>query len=304
MPATGSSTSSSFGSCASSMPISSHCFWPWRQAAGDARRALGCRRDDLEDARRCRLFARRYRARTASRGRRRSPLSASRMLSSTVCISNTVGFWNLRPMPSSAICGLVELGQIVAAVEIHVAVIRPGLAGHDVHHRGLAGAVGADDRAHLAAARPQREIVERAEAVERHGDAVEVEERGCGLACIACSPTRPAGGGASSRALATLSAWRAGAAPLRSAPIVLRRYRRCRAAAAASPGRTGRRAANSQYGARSAAGEEGLGIVDQRPRPATAPVSVPRPPTATQITASIELAGENSLGLMMPTCGT
>jgi hypothetical protein len=29
MPATGSSTSSSFGSCASSMPISSHCFWPW-----------------------------------------------------------------------------------------------------------------------------------------------------------------------------------------------------------------------------------------------------------------------------------
>jgi hypothetical protein len=25
------------------------------------------------------------------------------MLSSTVCISNTVGFWNLRPMPSSAI---------------------------------------------------------------------------------------------------------------------------------------------------------------------------------------------------------
>ena len=28
MPATGSSTSSSFGSCASSMPISSHCFWP------------------------------------------------------------------------------------------------------------------------------------------------------------------------------------------------------------------------------------------------------------------------------------
>ena len=25
-------------------------------------------------------------------------------MSSTVCISNTVGFWNLRPMPSSAIC--------------------------------------------------------------------------------------------------------------------------------------------------------------------------------------------------------
>ena len=31
----------------------------------------------------------------------RSPLSASKMLSSTVWFSNTVGFWNLRPMPSS-----------------------------------------------------------------------------------------------------------------------------------------------------------------------------------------------------------
>src|SRR5665213_1703878 len=29
MPAAGSSTSSNLGSCASSMPISSHCFWPW-----------------------------------------------------------------------------------------------------------------------------------------------------------------------------------------------------------------------------------------------------------------------------------
>ncbi len=38
--------------------------------------------------------------------------------------------------------------------------------------------------------------------------------------------------------------------------------------------------------------------------PRIAPTSVPRPPTATQITASIELAGENSPGLMMPTCGT
>jgi hypothetical protein len=38
--------------------------------------------------------------------------------------------------------------------------------------------------------------------------------------------------------------------------------------------------------------------------PSTAPASVPRPPTATQITTSMELAGENSPGLMMPTCGT
>lgn len=38
--------------------------------------------------------------------------------------------------------------------------------------------------------------------------------------------------------------------------------------------------------------------------PSAAPTSVPRPPTATQITASIELVGANSPGLMMPTCGT
>ena len=31
---------------------------------------------------------------------------------------------------------------------------------------------------------------------------------------------------------------------------------------------------------------------------------MPRPPTATQMTASIELIGANSPGLMMPTCGT
>src|SRR5262245_603722 len=47
--------------------------------------------------------------------------------------------------------GLVEARQVIrAAVEIDVAGIGPGLAGDDVHHGGLAGAVGTDDRAHLA----------------------------------------------------------------------------------------------------------------------------------------------------------
>jgi hypothetical protein len=30
-------------------------------------------------------------------------------------VSNTVGFWNLRPMPSSAISGLVLAGQVDAS---------------------------------------------------------------------------------------------------------------------------------------------------------------------------------------------
>ena len=41
-----------------------------------------------------------------------------------------------------------------------------------------------------------------------------------------------------------------------------------------------------------------------RMAPMIGPRIVPRPPTATQITASIEFSGANSLGLMMPTCGT
>ena len=35
-----------------------------------------------------------------------------------------------------------------------------------------------------------------------------------------------------------------------------------------------------------------------------APMSVPRPPTATQMAISMELATLISEGLMMPTCGT
>jgi hypothetical protein len=41
-----------------------------------------------------------------------------------------------------------------------------------------------------------------------------------------------------------------------------------------------------------------------RSAPSAAPASVPRPPTATQMTTSMEFAGANSLGLMMPTWGT
>ena len=41
-----------------------------------------------------------------------------------------------------------------------------------------------------------------------------------------------------------------------------------------------------------------------RKEPPAAPISVPRPPTATQMTISMELAGYISLGLMIPTWGT
>ena len=48
IPATGSSTSSSSGSCMSSMPISSHCFCPWDSVPASAARCAG-QPDDLED---------------------------------------------------------------------------------------------------------------------------------------------------------------------------------------------------------------------------------------------------------------
>ncbi len=78
--------------------------------------------------------------------------------------------------------GLVELGQVVGAfLEKHVAGVGPGLAGDDVHHGGLAGAVRADDGAHLARLDDEGQFVERLEAVERHADAVEIEQRRGGV---------------------------------------------------------------------------------------------------------------------------
>ncbi len=48
---------------------------------------------------------------------------------------------------------LVELGQVDLAVEEDLALVRPRLAGDDIHHRRLAGAVRTDDRAELALVR-------------------------------------------------------------------------------------------------------------------------------------------------------
>ena len=72
---------------------------------------------------------------------------------------------------------LVDARQVDGAVEIDVAGVGARLAGDDVHHGRLAGAVGADDGAHLALLDDQRQFVQRLEAVEGDGDAVEVEER-------------------------------------------------------------------------------------------------------------------------------
>src|SRR5215469_15947038 len=51
------------------------------------------------------------------------------------------------------------------------------LAGNDVHHRRLAGAVWADHGAHLAFIECEGQRIQRAEPIEADADTVEMEER-------------------------------------------------------------------------------------------------------------------------------
>ena len=72
--------------------------------------------------------------------------------------------------PDAQLCdlGLFVAQQIDGAAEVHGAAVRPGFAGDDVHHRGLAGAIGPDDAAKLAGRNIQRQVVDGLEAIETH----------------------------------------------------------------------------------------------------------------------------------------
>ena len=88
---------------------------------------------------------------------------------------------NGRPLKLSADAeigdlSLVEAAQIRRPLKEDLAGIGPGLAGDHIHHRRLAGAVRADDRAQFALLDDQRKPVQRLEPVEADGDAVEVEQ--------------------------------------------------------------------------------------------------------------------------------
>ncbi len=86
-----------------------------------------------------------------------------------------VGFWNFRPMPACAISGSVSVSRSMRRPNQADPVIRARLAGDDVHHGGLAGAVRADDAAQLSRLDVQRQRVERLEAVEADGQLLEIE---------------------------------------------------------------------------------------------------------------------------------
>ncbi|VTQ11736.1 Uncharacterised protein [Pseudomonas aeruginosa] len=59
---------------------------------------------------------------------------------------------------------------------------------------------------------------------------------------------------------------------------------------------------NSQYSGKATVNQ--LFAPFTTPAPSSGPSRVPRPPRATQTAASMELVGDISLGLMIPTCGT
>ena len=99
IPATGSSSSSSFASCTSSMPISSHCFWPCgRMPAGVSTRSVS----PIVSSASSIAGRRRDRRRSSVSAPRRRPAAMSRFCS-TVSSSNTLAVWNVRPTPSRAI---------------------------------------------------------------------------------------------------------------------------------------------------------------------------------------------------------
>src|SRR5262249_53406936 len=132
------------------------------------------------------------------------------------------------------------------------------------------------------------ERVQRPETVEAHGDAVEIEKRiGRDRHRRVHSPAScPAG-------CATIGA--GGALAARAAMI--------RSQSPTMPlGRNSVTRMKSPPSAKSQSSGGGpVKMVLRRlpsPAPMMAPTRVPRPPTATQITASIELAGANSPGLM------
>src|SRR5229473_3111784 len=225
-------------------------------------------------------------------GKQRPPGAAAVGEGEFEVIENGQVFENGRPLklaPDAEIGDrrLVEPGQIGVAAKEHLARIRTRLAGDDIHHRRLAGAVGADDRAQLALLDDERELVQRLEPVKADGHAVDVEEDVAHASSLAAPGSPTSSGGAAARRRLKLS-WRKIPTMPRGKTSVVRMN---------SPPRM-----NSQI--------SGAALVSQvfarltSPAPRMAPASVPRPPTETQIAISIELPGENSLGLMMPTCGT
>ncbi|MNV83975.1 hypothetical protein D3C71_1778160 [compost metagenome] len=72
--------------------------------------------------------------------------------------------------------GFVLFRQVDRILEDHLARVRSGLAGDDVHHRRFAGPVRADDGTKLARLDHQRQRIDRLEPVEGDGNVFEIKQ--------------------------------------------------------------------------------------------------------------------------------
>ena len=176
MPAAGSSSNSSAGCCISNMPISSRCFCPCDNSP--ASRVLRASSQSTPASLQSAL------ARSGPVAHATTPAipcrSSSRARGSPTPddVSNTVGFWNLRPMPVRAIdrlrfmrvrsivCPrktLPESGRVLP-VMTSIIVVLPAPFG-PITQRNSPDI----DR--------QRQLVQRAKSIEAHGHVFEIQNR-------------------------------------------------------------------------------------------------------------------------------
>ena len=90
------------------------------------------------------------------------------------------GLLELAANPQLGDLRLVVAQQVDGGAEEHRAFVGPGLAGDDVHHRGLACAIGADDAAQLARRNVQVQAVDGLEAVEADVHIFQVQDAAMG----------------------------------------------------------------------------------------------------------------------------
>ena len=147
MPATGSSSSTSFGRCTSNIPISSHCFWPWLSTpAGRSR--LGLQPDALQ--RGDDPVAQR-RAGAAQQPAQPEPvrLGQVEVLDDGQRVEHRRRLEAAADAEAHAACA-ADMPASGWPSNVIVALRRRREAGDDVDERRLAGAVRADEEAQLA----------------------------------------------------------------------------------------------------------------------------------------------------------
>src|SRR3990167_6591509 len=194
-----------------------------------------------------------------------------------------------------------------------MAAVGPGLAGDDVHHRGLARAVGADDASQLAGRDVQAQAVDGLETVEADVHVFQVQDaavRGVHFpgrvdAAVSRGAATRFGPAQHARGLQFLVALRAffhqvGRHALAPRIFFTRPTTPCGIHSVTAMNSAPRKERQNS----------GKVTVSQLLAPLTmkapmmGPTSVARPPTAAQTAISMLAAVLISPGLMMPTCGT